>query len=234
MIHELDKFIFSITSKQDGQMKLYGDGRDEAALINRKKFFEKIGLDAEKSIAANLVHGTNVVKVGLEDAGLLISDADALITNSPDVILTVTVADCVPIFFFDPINKAVGIAHAGWRGVVGNIATNVIKAMSENFGTKPVDLAVSVGPHIQKCHFEVQNDVASEFVQYPESVVKKDGKMFVGLQSAIKHQLTSIGVKSENVHESDDCTYCLPDKYFSYRRDKPELLLAMMAYIGIK
>ncbi|MDD2785335.1 MAG: peptidoglycan editing factor PgeF [Patescibacteria group bacterium] len=226
-------YFSGITSKQDGQMKPYGDGRDEVALLNRKKYFEKVGLDIDKSVAVNLVHGIKVARVDQNYAGQIVQDADALITNVADLILTITVADCVPIIFFDQVNKAVGIAHAGWRGVVGNIVSNVVEAMQENFDTNQSDLTVNVGPHIQKCHFEIQNDVADKFSDYPKSIVKQDGKIFVDLQSAIKHQLTSIGVQPQNIEVSDECTYCLTGKYFSFRRDKPEILLAMMAYVGL-
>ncbi len=105
-------------------MKLTFDGvLDSEAVQNRKTFFQNLGMSIEHMVSAVLTHGTQIVTVTEEDRGRIILATDGLTTNQADVILTVTVADCVPIYFFDPKNKAIGLAHAGWRGTLQNIAS---------------------------------------------------------------------------------------------------------------
>lgn len=195
--------------------------------INRKTFFKKQNLSGRKVYSAELVHGVRVHRISSGDENIILAQTDALITGEKNVILTVTVADCFPVYFFDPIKLIIGIAHCGWRGIVGNLASKTIGAMH----SKPSDVLVGIGPGIQPCHFEVQADVLPRFQEYPEEILHRDNKIFVDLPAIISKQLTDIGVKK--IETSGECTCHNHQKYFSFRRDKPKAIEAMVAYIGL-
>ena len=125
--------FLGISSKADGNMRLFDNFGNFIILNNRENFFSKIGLNNENVISANLVHTNKVTKVGLPDRGKIISNCDALITDQPGIILTITVADCLPIYFYDSIKNAVAIAHAGWRGLGSGIIEKVIKAFVDDY-----------------------------------------------------------------------------------------------------
>ena len=222
---------WGLSEKADGAMNIRLPILDKQCLQNRKVYFDKLGIDLSSVVSANLIHETNVVVVDEKDKGQIILDTDGLITDKRNIILTVTVGDCVPIYFFDEKKNIVGLAHAGWRGVVKNISKALIEKMTSEFGSNPADVAVHIGPPLQKCHFEIKEDIESQFEN--EFIVREDGIMKVDLLSIIKKQLLSLGVELENISSSDECTYDEIDKYFSYRRDKPEKTESMIAYIGI-
>jgi polyphenol oxidase len=231
----LDEIKWGMSEKKDGSMKLYFDDvLDEAALGNRKKFFSALGVDLNNVVSADLAHGNNVAIAEKTDGGRLIPNTDALVTKEPGMFLTVTGADCVPIYFYDPKFRVVGLAHAGWRGVVKNIAAAAIAKMKENYGSELADIRVFVGPHIRSHHFEVKEDVAKEFASYPDRIVKPEGKILIDLGGVIKDQLVSADVNENNIEIDQTCTFCENEKYFSFRRDKPTKLQTMVAYIGIK
>jgi polyphenol oxidase len=230
-----DEITWGLSEKKDGPMKQYFDGvQDEEALANRTKFFKDLGTDLGNVVSADLAHGNNIAVVAKTDGGGLIPNTDALATNEPGMFLTVTVADCVPVYFYDPKHRVVGLAHAGWRGVVKNIAAAVIIKMKENYGSEPSDIRVFVGPHIRSHHFEVKEEVAKEFSSYPERIIKPEGKILIDLAGIIYDQLVSFGIGKNNIEINQDCTYCEDEKYFSFRRDKPSKLQTMVAYIGLQ
>ncbi|MBI1839054.1 MAG: laccase domain-containing protein [Candidatus Colwellbacteria bacterium] len=130
--------------------------------------------------------------------------------------------------------EAVGIAHGGWRGLSQNILEAAIQKMIQGFGSKTENIIVAIGPGIGQCHFEVEDDVLSNFKEYlPDALVTKGDKTFLDLKEIAKIQLMKSGVKDENIEISPECTHCLQEKYFSYRRDKPEIIETMMAVMGI-
>ena len=228
-LQDFKNLIWGISEKEEGKMKL----DTEIAFENRKKFFNKIGIDFDKTISAGFVHG-NRVEIVDEDSERIIKEVDGLVTNSKNLFLTMATADCLPIYFYDPVKEVIGIAHAGWKGVAFNIVKEVIEKMIEIFNSNPINIVVYVGPHIKKCHFEVQNDVAEKFNEYGEFVLKQDDRIFIDLRGLAKKQLVDIGVKEKNISASDECTHCEEKKYFSFRRDKPEKTEAMVCYIGMK
>jgi YfiH family protein len=222
---------WGLSEKADGAMNIRLPILDKQCLQNRSKYFDKLGININNVVSTNLIHGTNIVVVDEKDKGKIILNTDGLITAKQNIFLTVTVADCAPIYFFDEKKNIVGLAHAGWRGIVKNISKSLIEKMTSEFGSNPTDISVHIGPHLQKCHFEIKDDIVSEFDN--DFILKEDGVIKVDLLSMLKQQLLSLGVKSENISSSDECTYCNRDKYFSYRRDKPNKVQSMIAYIGM-
>lgn len=229
---ELQDIIWGISEKKDGRMKILEE-TDTEARDNRGRFFMSRGLAPAGIVSAGLAH-SNAVAVVKDTAVSLITETDGLVTDQAGLILSLTVADCAPIYFCDPARRAVGLAHAGWKGVAGNIASEVVAKMQAAFASRPEDILVWVGPHIRKCHFEVQADVASQFADFGDSIDSREGKLRVDLSAIIRTQLLEAGVRPEHVSFSPECTFCEDTKYFSYRRDKPARLEAMVAYIGLK
>jgi polyphenol oxidase len=222
---------WGISEKIDGAMNIRLPIGDEQCSQNRRNYFIKTGININDVVSTDLMHGTNMAVVDEKDRGQIMLNTDGLITGKQNIFLTVTVGDCAPIYFFDEKKKVIGLAHAGWRGVIKNISKSLIGKMTNEFASDPADISVIIGPHLQKCHFEVKEDVASQFDN--KFVINGSKFMTVDLLAAIKKQLLSLGIASENISSSDECTFCNKEKYFSYRRDKPEKIESMMAFIGM-
>lgn len=217
------------SEKSDGDMRMLS-----GSLKSRADFLASHGVKVEQVISALLAHGNKVAAVSSADSGQAMSEVDSLITAAPGIYLSVSVADCLPIFFYDPKKGAVGLAHAGWRGLASGIIAATINQLTSEYKVNPGDLLVGIGPGIGSCHYEIQNDLATEFSKYPEAVVERDGKKFLDLKLIAKTQLSAAGVDLENIEISSDCTADSPEKYFSFRRDRPEVPQAMLALIGLK
>lgn len=215
--------------KQGGNMYLAAGERDARNIANRKRFFEALGFGGKKIVAANLVHGTHVEVITLESSDFLLK-TDALVTKEQDVVLTLTGADCFPVYFEDTKNEIIGLAHCGWRGITGNIIPKTLDVVV-SLGGKKENIVMTIGPGICAEHFEVQGDVIASFAGYPEAIRQTDGKNFIDLKSVMLLQATESGITSEHIVNMGECTFCLHKKYFSYRRDKPVSLETQVAYI---
>lgn len=189
-------------------------------------------IECSHVFAADLVHGSKVEFI-TKNSQNKVKDTDALVTKEKGLFLSVSVADCLPINFYDPVKKVVGIAHAGWRGVIKKIVVETLRVFGEA-GSDKKNIHVEFGPHILSCHFKVQSDILSEFDEYKEFIIERDGEMYIDLQSIVKKQLTQSGVPEENITTTNVCTFCEKNTFFSYRRDKPEEVQAMVAFIGIR
>ena len=151
---------------------------------------------------------------------------DALITNEKGVTLVTYYADCTPLFFVDTKNKAIGLAHAGWRGTVGRIGEKVVEKMTELYGTNPADIKAAIGPAISVCCYEVDYPCAEHFLNLADLDSSKfvfekgNGKYMVDLLETNRQILTASGVKNENITVSDVCTNCNSDLLWSHRATK--------------
>lgn len=221
-----DRISLGFSEKEDFSMK--------GNLENKKRFLAKNSLADVFVVSASLMHESGVVEVSKVSQDQVIDNCDALITKQKGVALTVTAADCLAIYFYDPVKEIIGIAHAGWRGVLKNIAAEVINSFVYDHQSSPQDIVVSVSSHIKVCHFEVSDDLLCKFD--PKYVEKRDKKSFVNLEEVLKNQLLQQGVESVNIKIASECTYCEESKYFSYRRDKKALsdMETMLAYIVLK
>lgn len=232
MIKFFEKYpeiIAVMSEKKDGSMKLFKDG--SANIENRNKFFKFIGIDSGQVISAGIANGINV-KIISANSPKIIYEADGLVTNDKNTFLSITIADCIPVYFYEPKNGISGIAHCGWKGIVNGIIKNTLNKIFE-LGGKTENLAVALGPGICKSHFEIKEDISDKFSDYPEFIIRSDDKISVDLRGIIKKQLGNFQIKSENIEDNPDCTF-EGDKYFSFRRDKPKIIEAMVAIIGTK
>ena len=224
----IPEVVAVMSEREDGSMKLFRD--NNLNLENRANFFEKIGIGKNKIIAAEIVHGTTVAIVDRASAGIILG-ADGVVTKDENIFLSVTVADCIPVYFYDTENKIIGLVHAGWRGIVGGIIENAVKEILD-LGGKVENMKVALGPGINKRHFEIKDDILGNFSDYAEFIIHKENKIFVNLKGIIKQQLKDSNINSENIEDNNQCTM-ENSRYFSYRRDKPKVTEAMVAIIGV-
>lgn len=224
------KISTGFSRRSDGSMYLAPDGFSVENLKNRKRFFATKRLLDENIVAAGLEHGTNVALVDRFSQGFLRA-TDALVTKETGVVLTVTGADCFPVYFQDGVIGVIGIAHAGWRGIVAGIVPKTIAAMIE-VGARIENISMTIGPGICKDHFEIQEKDRAAFSEFPQAMKDRDdGRIMVHLKKIIRIQAKHAGIARKRMTDRKECTVCLSDKYFSWRRDKPEVPETQVAFI---
>lgn len=207
-----------------------GDDRDDV-LENYQRMAGALGVERARMVLTYQTHTTNVRRVTEEDAGkgILIErdyrDVDGLITNIPGITLVTFFADCVPLYFLDPIHKAIGLSHSGWRGTVNRMGKVTIEAMVREFGSCPEDIIACVGPSICQDCYEVGEEVAVEFKNTFDSLYyddilldKKNGKYHLNLWKANEIILREAGIRKENLSITNICTYCNSELLFSHRK----------------
>jgi YfiH family protein len=150
---------------------------------------------------------------------------DALVSNTPKILLGVKTADCVPLLFGDAKTGAFAAVHAGWRGTSASIVRNAIAQMESEYGTRPQDLRCAIGPAANTCCYEVGSDVIERFKEiFPQAVhlftPTRAGHARIDLQTANRDQLINAGVSPERIHVAPLCTMDRNDLFFSYRREK--------------
>jgi YfiH family protein len=195
---------------------LYTDDQPEHVEENRRRFFSDLGLEEKEVAGAHQVHQQEVKVV--ERPGQY-EGFDALITNRPNVFLTITVADCIPILIYDAQKEVIGAAHAGWRGSMMEIGATTIQAMQQNYGTSPRSCFVYIGTSIDYDSFEVDNDVAMYFDQTFKRWDEEKQKFFVDLKKFNKYYLEKMGVPIHQIEVSKFSTVQHNDDYFSYRKE---------------
>ena len=199
---------------------------------NYKRLCQSAGFSFDSLVASAQDHHTFVRAVTAADRGIGIDrprgmeSVDALVTNEQGVTLVTYYADCTPLFFVDVKNRAVGLAHAGWRGTVGRIGEKVIQKMTALYGTDPKDVRAAVGPAISVCCYEVDEPCAAHFLAlegldssrfvFP----KEGGKYMIDLLETNRQILAAAGVPKEQITLSDICTNCCSDLLWSHRATK--------------
>ncbi len=200
----------------------------ECVAENRERTLHALEIDSRRFIYGEQVHGDRVVRVReahIESCGQgELARTDGLCTDVPGAALLVLTADCVPILFLDPVHRAIGACHAGWKGTVAKIAQNTVRTMAEEFGTRSADLMVAIGPSIGPCCYEVGANVIeaahSSFGAWAhDTLIRRDQKVYLDLWAANKLQLEEIGVAAEQICITGLCTSCHVDKFFSYRSE---------------
>ncbi len=208
-----------------------GDKR-EAVEENFRRLAEALDVSKEQFVFSDQTHTTRVRRVTKGDAGNGLAreksffDTDGLITDEPGLMLSTFYADCVPLYFVDPVHRAIGLAHSGWRGTVGRMGRAVIASMKREFNTRPEDLLCAVGPSICQDCYEVSRDVAEafekEFPGHEEALFfrKENGKYQLDLWRANALVLEEAGVKKEHMALAGLCTCCNPSLLFSHRASR--------------
>ena len=204
----------------------------ENVLENFRRIGERFGKTPEDFVLSKQSHETKVLKVGTKDRGKGITKdrdyegIDALITDEKGIILSCFSADCVPILFYDPIHKAVGACHSGWRGTKGKILQNVVEKMRKHFSSNPAEILIAIGPSICKEQYVVSEDLALSFLEdYPDlgedtaspiQRISKD-KFQLDLWDLNRRITLDCGIKEEHISISGYCTMENPELFFSHR-----------------
>lgn len=208
-----------------------GDKR-EAVEENYRRLSLALGVSYDSFVCSAQTHTTNVVRVGKADAGRGITgdrafaDVDGMVTDEPGVTLVTYFADCVPLYFVDPVRRAIGLSHSGWRGTAGRMGRVTLEKMKREFGTDAADVVCAIGPSICRDCYEVSEDVAEvfrkEFAGQECEIIsaKGNGKYQLDLWRANEIVLLAAGVKQENIAVTDVCTCCRPKLLFSHRASR--------------
>lgn len=195
----------------------------EAVEENHRRLCCALGIARQDIVSGYQVHGTRVARVGLRDRGQVYPETDILITNVPGVPLMQRYADCLPILLYDPVHRAVGLAHAGWRGTLARVAQKAVEAMQAEFDTRPAELIAALGPGIGPCCYQVGPEVAEAAQKtisgWPSVLLRyQDGSWHLDLWEANRRLLRQAGV--EHIEISGLCTACRTDEFYSHRAEQ--------------
>lgn len=202
----------------------------ENVLENYHRMADALGVEFDSFVLTYQTHATNVLPVTRKERGFGITkertytDIDGLITNQKGVTLVTFFADCIPLYFVDPVHYAIGLAHSGWRGTVAGMVSSMLEAMKKQYGTKAKEVIVAIGPGICSDCYEISLDVAKQFEEAFGENAKQILYGFHGnhcqldLWRANEIWLLESGVQPENIHISNICTHCNSDLLFSHRK----------------
>lgn len=230
-----------------------GDTRENVD-ENYRRAAAHLGMTIDDIVCSQQTHTTNVRKVTAADRGKGVvrerdyADVDGLITNEKGIILATFYADCVPLFIVDPVNRAIGLSHSGWRGTVGKMGQVTLDKMRSEYGTEPGQVRVAIAPSICQSCYEVSEDVAMSFekafgrddsrgmaeeylARYQSDYTQEDidnclmyqkenGKYQLNLWYANFRVFRDAGVPDQNIEVTDVCTCCNPELLFSHRASK--------------
>lgn len=233
---------------------LHVGDRPETVRCNREALAQALGFPFEAWTSGEQTHGKTVAVVTEEDRGrgrlereTAFAATDGLATDVPGVLLTSFYADCVPLYFYDPQVQAVGLAHAGWKGTVAEIASEMVKTMGSAFGSKPGNIRCAIGPSIGDCCYEV-DDYVMEHIRRLEQELPSAGeeapalhsaspggagKRMLNLKEMNRRIMIKAGILPTHIECTNWCTSCNPDLFFSYRKENG-VTGRMASWIGIK
>lgn len=206
---------------------------EECVRENYARLGKAVGFDCGRLVLSDQTHTANIRVVTEEDAGKGFVrpkdyvDVDGLVTNVPGLTLATFYADCVPLLLVDPVHKAVGLSHSGWKGTVKRIGKRTVEVMQERYGSRPEDLLAAIGPSICQDCYEVSKDVIQQFQetfmppQWEEIFYQKpNGKYQLNLWKANELIFREAGLKNSQIVTTDLCTCCNPKLLFSHRASK--------------
>lgn len=225
----------AVFSRQGGQSPAPFDGLNMSVSVpddkanvyaNRAKAYGLFGRQNETAVHAHLVHGNEVAVVTQANNGQHVPHVDGIITNERGCALTMNYADCAPIFLLDPVQGAIGLGHAGWKGAVVDLPGAMVRAMTKAFGSNPADMLAGIGPCISWAQYEVDEPLVSEvkeafadwdtLLMRPEE--KDNGRYHFDLAEANRQNLHNAGVRQ--IELAGLCTAVRTDLFFSHRAEK--------------
>lgn len=207
-----------------------GDDPDTVR-INRQLYCRTLDIPAAALVTAEQIHSDSIHLVTAQDYGRgainyqeAFPETDALITQVPGIPLMLFFADCVPVLIFDPVQRVIAVVHAGWKGTVALLARKTVLAMQSYCQTQPEDCLVGIAPSIGPCCYKVDTPVIkrlkASFVHWESLLKKEETHWKLNLWEANRQQLREIGVKDENIINSQVCTACNSSLFFSYRKEQ--------------
>lgn len=235
VIHGFSTRMGGVSEGMFSSMNLSFARGDEEGRVreNFARLGRAMGLDCRNLVFSDQTHTSNVRVVTEADRGKGFvrekdyRDVDGLVTNVPGLVLATFYADCVPLFLVDPVHRAVGLSHSGWKGTVGKIGKRTVELMKEQYGTRPEDLTAAIGPSICQDCYEVSEDVIGQFQEAFEKTYwkeifyeKPDGKYQLNLWRANELIFREAGLLPERILTTDLCTCCNAKLLFSHRASK--------------
>lgn len=230
LLHAVSTRIGGVSTGQFHSLNVSISGGDDPASVdeNRRRVLAGLGLDPLDLATMGQVHGarTEIVEPRIRPVQRpFFPETDAMITDLPRTPLMALCADCAPILLWDPVNRAIGAVHAGWRGALGGVVLSAIEGLHGRFESNPEDLRAGIGPCIGPCCYEVRDQVLeplAETVPDPERFIRRDpaGRTFFDLPGFIAADLESIGVEPNRIERSGICTACNPQLLYSHRAEK--------------
>ena len=196
---------------------------------NRQRFFDSLGIPIHRVVFNHQVHGDDIL---IAETPGNYEGFDAIISNKENLFITIGLADCCPLLFYDPIEKVYAGAHAGWRGTVANIGQKVIAAMESEFNCQAKNIHAYIGTCIDECSFEVDSDVADHFTSDFKRWDETKQKFFIDLKQCNKAQLLAKQIPETQIEISPYSTVLNNEDYFSYRKENGNTG-RMMAVIGL-
>lgn len=197
---------------------------EEAVDENYRRMGDAIGFTLDQRVFSNQIHGTDIKIVSAKDKGNIMTGMDGLMTDEPGICLITSYADCVPLFFYDPVKKVIATSHSGWKGTVGRIGKKTVELMKETYGSRPEDIIAAIGPSICQNCYEISEDVAVQFEQefpkewYEDFMIENgNGKYHLDLWKVNECILQDAGILREHLDTTDLCTCCNPELLFSHR-----------------
>ena len=199
---------------------------------NLRVLSQEFGFNIDNICRPKQTHTDRVEKVEDGDEGIYIKkfdNIDGLFTNKTNKVLMLGFADCTPLLFYDPVKKVIANIHSGWKGTVQSIGVRTVEKMIDEYTCKPEDIICCIGPHIRKCHFEVDKDVRDLFynefknLEQIEEIItynEKNDKYYIDTSQINKQILRNMGLKEKNIMDSNICTVCNSDICYSYRAEK--------------
>jgi YfiH family protein len=239
-----DGWTAGFTTRGAGNTALHVGDDPDAVISRRRAASSALGWDFEAWTCGEQVHGNQVYVVRREDRGRgrldrqsAIADSDALLTDEPDVLLVQYFADCVPLYFADPVTGAFGLAHAGWKGTVADIAGAAVRKMTETYGTAPDHLLAAVGPSIGSCCYEVDRTVIDRVLPLADGaevlIPAGEGRARLDLKELNRHLMIKAGILPSRIEMTTWCTGCRTDLFFSHRMENGSTG-RMMSWLGRK
>jgi YfiH family protein len=202
-------------------------GDDLAAVEeNHQRAFAALRISREQVVSPYQVHGAHVRPVGQAHTGTVQPATDGLLTTTPGVALLLRFADCVPLLLFDPVHRAVGLIHAGWKGTAAGVVPAAVAAFTHHIGSRPGDLWAGVGPAIGPCCYQVEPDMAEAIARAcpdeADVIQQRDGAqrdvgLYLDLPGAVRAQLKAAGIGQ--VEMANLCTACHTKEWFSHRAE---------------
>lgn len=201
----------------------------ESVRENYRRFCAALGAAPEELVMTHQVHSDDVRQAGREDIlddllDPIPYETDGLVTDQPGLCLTIYYADCIPVLLYDPVKKAIGAVHSGWRGTAKGIAVKAAQKMEALYGSRMADILVAIGPGIGPCCFETHDDVPAAMAASlgpgaaPYCKTLDHGKFSVDLKAILRWQLGQAGIAPDHIHDLGICTACRPDLYWSHRK----------------
>ncbi|MCY4145473.1 MAG: polyphenol oxidase family protein, partial [Chloroflexi bacterium] len=195
----------------------------QAGRESHARMYAALGVNAQRATSCWLVHSVDVLVVNEAKNGRQLPKADCLITNLPDTPLVMRYADCAPLIAYDPVQRAIGLAHAGWRGAVQGMAAKLVEALQNAYHCHPADIEVLIGPAISRRNYPVGEEVARQALAYfgeSAQVIWRDpvsGAAHFDLWRANRLDLQGQGVDKAQV--VDICTYDHTQEFYSHRAE---------------